>query len=213
MGLWELKKDDPEYTLLKEIIRKVHPHLAEANIVLYMTDKNQVRGRNLTLADAAKAPPKMRASTKADFLITIRQEPWGDMTAAQRRACLDHELCHCNAVYQPLKEQVGVGGRGRAKMKVAKDKYGRPQLTTMFARDKDGNIRWRLVPHDLNEFTDIVRRHGLWNEDMKEMHKVMEQLELFGKEEITQAAEGIAKAAMAKKRSNAVAGKQVTLNP
>jgi len=34
--------------------------------------------------------------------------------------------------------------------------------------DKEGNPKPTIIPHDLEEFTCIVKRHGLWREDVKE---------------------------------------------
>lgn len=33
--------------------------------------------------------------------------------------------------------------------------------------DKKGDVKLGIIPHDLEEFTSIVKRHGLWREDVK----------------------------------------------
>jgi hypothetical protein len=33
--------------------------------------------------------------------------------------------------------------------------------------EKDGEVKLKIVPHDLEEFTDIVKRHGFWRESIK----------------------------------------------
>lgn len=38
--------------------------------------------------------------------------------------------------------------------------------------DKDGNPKPHIIPHDLEEFTAIVKRHGLWRDDVKEFLEV-----------------------------------------
>lgn len=38
-------------------------------------------------------------------------------------------------------------------------------LTT--EEDKDGDLKLKLRPHDLEEFVAIVRRHGLWRDDVE----------------------------------------------
>lgn len=43
--------------------------------------------------------------------------------------------------------------------------------------DEDGKLK--MVPHDLEEFTSIVRRHGLWKEDVRDFaHEVQRALPL-----------------------------------
>lgn len=34
--------------------------------------------------------------------------------------------------------------------------------------ENTGEMKWRILPHDLEEFRDIVHRHGLWKSDLKE---------------------------------------------
>jgi predicted metallopeptidase len=40
--------------------------------------------------------------------------------------------------------------------------------------DEDGEEKLSLLPHDLEEFAAIVRRHGLWREDVKLMAEAIE---------------------------------------
>ena len=40
---------------------------------------------------------------------------------------------------------------------------------------EDGSVEYRLVGHDVEEFTDVVKRRGLWDVDLKELvEKVLE---------------------------------------
>ena len=174
MAIWELEQHAREYEIVKELVRTHHQHLAEAKIVIYGTDKNSVSGRRVTIAKAAKASPKMKASTNADFTITLYMMPWGDLNESQKRACMDHELMHCGVQYEPVKEQVGVGRGGKPKWKVVKDEYGRKQYTDEIVRDEFGVPKWRLVPHDLEEFREIVRRHGMWDESIQEFKQAID---------------------------------------
>lgn len=34
--------------------------------------------------------------------------------------------------------------------------------------DENGELKLHIIPHDLEEFSAIVRRHGMWREDVKE---------------------------------------------
>lgn len=50
------------------------------------------------------------------------------------------------------------------------------ELCHAAVEEKDnGDIKLVLVPHDLEEFTSIVRRHGLWREDVKEFAEVAQK--------------------------------------
>jgi hypothetical protein len=62
------------------------------------------------------------------------------------------------------------------------------------ARDEgpDGLPSWTTVGHDFEEFTDIVRRHGLWREGMHEFAAAVEQLEFFAVDPARRVAEATA---------------------
>lgn len=38
--------------------------------------------------------------------------------------------------------------------------------------DDDGAVKLGIIPHDLEEFACIVKRHGMWTEDVKEFLEV-----------------------------------------
>lgn len=47
------------------------------------------------------------------------------------------------------------------------------ELSHCFAeRDDDGSFKLSMVPHDLEEFGAIVRRHGLWKSDVRAFVKI-----------------------------------------
>lgn len=39
---------------------------------------------------------------------------------------------------------------------------------------------WEMRGHDVEEFAEIIRRHGTWTEDLRETRRAMEQMDLFG---------------------------------
>jgi len=45
--------------------------------------------------------------------------------------------------------------------------------------DESGNPKWRMVNHDVEEFTGVVRRHGLWSPDVENFFSEAQQLRLF----------------------------------
>jgi hypothetical protein len=73
------------------------------------------------------------------FLIILDQEFWLEADDTTRRALLEHEMCH---------------------VKQSLDKNGDP------AFDKDGNPKFGLVGHDVEEFNYIVGKYGRWKSDI-----------------------------------------------
>jgi len=81
-----------------------------------------------------------------DFIVLLRKVFWADarVTDWQRRALLDHELCH-----------------GALKL----DVNGEP------IEDERGRKVFRTRKHDVEEFSAIVERYGLWTGDLERMAK------------------------------------------
>ncbi|WP_050769603.1 putative metallopeptidase [Thermosinus carboxydivorans] len=50
------------------------------------------------------------------------------------------------------------------------------ELTHCFVDEDDsGNPVYKILPHDVEEFHSIIRRHGLWQEDLRKTETAMEQ--------------------------------------
>lgn len=75
------------------------------------------------------------------FMIILDQAFWMEADDLTRRALLEHEMCH---------------------VKQDRDKYGAP------AFDRDGNPKYGIVAHNLEEFNYIVRKYGAWKSDIAE---------------------------------------------
>ena len=73
------------------------------------------------------------------FLIVLDRDFWMQADELTRRALLEHEMCH---------------------VKQSLDKNGDP------AFDQEGNPKFGLVSHDLEEFNYIVRKYGAWSPDI-----------------------------------------------
>ena len=41
--------------------------------------------------------------------------------------------------------------------------------------DSDGNPKWLIIPHSVEDFPSIIRRHGLWSRDLQNMIKAHEE--------------------------------------
>jgi hypothetical protein len=75
------------------------------------------------------------------FLIILDQEFWLQADDITRRALLEHEMSH---------------------VKQSLDKNGDP------AFDQDGNPKFGIRAHDVEEFQYIVRKYGAWNQNLAE---------------------------------------------
>ncbi len=135
----------PIYALLDEIVFAHHEHLKPARIALAwcLTWQPDVDGR-VKLGQCKKSSDLDRELVAFDFVILLRRAFWRDerVSDAQRRALLDHELCH--AARQ-------------------NDKHGDPAV------DERGRAVWRIRRHDIEEFSEIVERHGIYSRDLENL--------------------------------------------
>jgi hypothetical protein len=51
------------------------------------------------------------------------------------------------------------------------------EYTNEIKTDEDGQPKWKLIGHDLEEFRDIVRRHGIWDENIRSFKDALDNLE------------------------------------
>ena len=129
------------YRLLAEIRHKEHAHLDDAKIALAwrLGWRADTDGR-LTLGQCRKRGDLDREMNGFDFVILLNKEAWERLNEKQKRALIDHELCHA---------QIVMDADGSAKM-----------------NDSDRLVT-RIKKHDCEEFRDIVNRHGLWKQDLE----------------------------------------------
>ncbi len=133
----------PLYIILSELVEQHHEELHDARIALaWCTSwKPDVDGR-VTLGKCVKASDLHRELAPYDFVILLSRAFFEDalVTDIQRRALIDHELCH--------------GG-------VKHDPTGEPEY------DARGRKVFRLRKHDLEEFAVIGERYGCWKKDVE----------------------------------------------
>lgn len=131
------------YAMLTDLIDKFHPQLKQANIGLAWRKsvKSDVDGR-LVLGKCQRVSDLQREFTPMDFIIQLNQEVWTspEFDEAKKRALLDHELCHA---------EVKLTDEGQAVI------------------DERNRIVFRMRKHDLEEFREIVDRHGLYKQDLQ----------------------------------------------
>lgn len=147
----------PIYALLHELMRAHHREIVSARVALAWqlawqpdVDGRVVLGQCKKVADLEREVCEGRllharvdgGTHGYDFVILLRQAFWQDPNVSdlQRRALLDHELCHAT---------------------VTLDAHGDPAV------DDCGRIVYRTRKHDLEEFAEIAERHGCWKRDLE----------------------------------------------
>lgn len=136
--------DDPEkiHPAITKLVKANHPHILRARIgAAWRRKLKRDKDGLLVLGKCVKASDLNKQFSDLDFVIVLNQEAWASLSDAQRTALLDHELCHAN---------------------VAKDKNGAVK------EDEDGRPVFRVRKHDLEEFREIVSRHGCYKADIEE---------------------------------------------
>lgn len=84
-------------------------------------------------------PPAFTGSSRPlqyDFVLEINRDTWPNLTDLQRKAIIDHELCHCLI-----------------------DTKGKTSITG----------------HDVEDFGSVIRRYGLYMQDLKSFGKAVRQ--------------------------------------
>lgn len=137
------------YAMMGDLIAKFHPHLAGANIALvYKLKSLPDPDGHETLGCCRKCSERDNELHGYDFVIELNAQMWNnpEFGEARQRALLDHELCHAE---------------------VALDENGEEKT------DARGHTVWRTRKHTIEEFREIVERHGLYKADLEEFAKVL----------------------------------------
>lgn len=128
------------YRLMEEIRAKDHGHLDGVNIAIaWRLGWRADANKILQLGSCRKRGDLDRELDEFDFVILLNQEAWPTLDDKQKAALIDHELCHAQVV-----------------------------------NDIDGNAKYddrdrlvcRIRKHDVEEFRQIVERHGCWTSDL-----------------------------------------------
>ena len=82
--------------LAGEIIAAHHPHLEDAKVGFVFRSEASKSGDKIVLGQAAKVSAKLRPHLDLDFIIWLAEDEWQHLEPIQKRALVDHELCHCD---------------------------------------------------------------------------------------------------------------------
>lgn len=94
---WEVAPQEV-IDLAEKLIEKHHPKLRSARIGILFRSEAPIRNGKLTLGKASKVTPRWKPLLEEplDFVIWLAADVWLDeLDSRQRKALLDHELCHC----------------------------------------------------------------------------------------------------------------------
>jgi predicted metallopeptidase len=82
--------------LVEELIAEFHNALCPCKIGLVFRDEAGSSGGRAVFAKSSKAPTKLQPllQDELDIIIEIAEDKWTKLASEQRRALLDHELCH-----------------------------------------------------------------------------------------------------------------------
>lgn len=147
---YELIDDQPgsigkqAYNMMRDHIEREREDLARLGTKIALawctSWKPDADGR-VTIGKCRKASDLDRELMAFDFIILLNKEFWLNPKVGDdvRRAILDHELMH-------------------AAVKIGEN--GEPE------EDAKGRVVYRIRKHDIEEFADTVRRHGIYRGDV-----------------------------------------------
>lgn len=153
--------------LAVDLIAEHHEHLEEARILWLFTTAKSTRGGRAVLGKSKRLGAEARFLSSGnvsiregyDFVLVIAEQSWTSMGASQRLALVDSLLCRC------------------AIREVENKTTGRVTKT------------WYTVSPDVEEFSEVIRRHGLWLPELKTMARAIgsKQLRMLEQDDARQA--------------------------
>ena len=88
------KAPEEVLSLAAELIEAYHEKLEGGAIGFIFREDIQMKNGKRVLGSAAKVPAKLRPFVDLDFIITLDAMFYASASPLQRRALIDHELCH-----------------------------------------------------------------------------------------------------------------------
>lgn len=135
-------KAEEVQVIAEQLIPQHHPHLADAVdedlIGYYFRDGNADWA-----GKAKKCTAFERHITGKILFVFINRDSWNSMGLEQRTALIDHELCHFTR-------------------NSFKDYDNEKKEWIITYEDALEPKNWGIRDHDVEEFSEIIKRHGLW---------------------------------------------------
>jgi len=135
--------DSEPYKLLVQVRRDWHDETIAAKVALaWRNHTNADVDGHLVLGKCIRVTDLNKEFAPYDFIIVLNREVWDDPEFGKERkiALLDHEMMHAAGAF---------------------DEDGEP------IRDERNRRVWRTRKHDIEEFRDIVSRHGCYKRDLE----------------------------------------------
>jgi len=142
--------------IAEELINDHHPHLKDAKelIEYYVRDDGGVdwAGKCKKCSSFERFLPGM---TFHIFIIEPAFENWPQ---DKLKALIDHELCH-------VQRKTGMIITDPNTMQIVKREWA----------DKKDPDNWYIRDHDVEEFSDVISRHGLWDQGIEKFAKAVRE--------------------------------------
>ena len=128
------------------LIPKYHSHLIDFSVRLeYVFVDKTPKSKGVEVWGTCRKVTSLNAflanqqeGSDPFFVITISEPVWDVLPPEKREALVDHELCHAWSEASQNEDD-----------------------------DEADPVKMSVRPHDLEEFSCIVRRHGLWRDGVK----------------------------------------------
>jgi len=127
-----------------------HPILGDARLLYLFTDRKRKKGNRVTLGTAAKLPALQRYLSRSSPHNSASEAHFILLFSYLEWELLDEEQQVALVDHELCHCTVRTG--------------------------KDFKSRWAIREHDVEEFAEVIQRHGLWKSDLAEMGQAMQQL-------------------------------------
>ena len=138
------------YIFMDALIAQFHPELAEASIVVgYNYGWKANRDAKIVLASVSLFSDFDRQMHGKDIRILLNYNYWHNpvTTDDNRRALIDHQLCHPRPI---MDMDLGIS-----------------------LKNDMGYVKYYLRAHDIEDFAEVVERWGIWMVDMERSAEAM----------------------------------------
>lgn len=133
---------DGLYAMLDDLIEKYHIHLqGVAFLIWWRGNWRPDKDGYIHMAQVRKATDFDRELVEHDLSLLLNRERWGELSTAQQRAWMDKALCRV------VRDE---------------DKHGDPK------EDDAGRPLFRLRKAEVEEYTGVVRRHGMYTAQLQD---------------------------------------------
>jgi predicted metallopeptidase len=145
------------FRIAQKLIADYHAHLDDDRIRIdYLFTDTAVKKAGQIALGTARVVSNLAAFLAGEegaeergspfFVITILDYAWKDLSPDQKIALVDHELMHCMAA---------------------------PKMVELENGTEVETLVLSIRGHDLEEFKDIVHRHGFWAPDLESFARVV----------------------------------------